>query len=87
MFPTHIPAQLSFNWHCSSNNIPESDMTSVAVANRHGQEFLGVQEVAELPCRYRSQHLNTKACFWSGSVQLERLGRLQTLCLEFDLCL
>jgi hypothetical protein len=31
MFPAHNPAQQVFNWHCRSNNIPESNFSAAAV--------------------------------------------------------
>ena len=34
MFPSHNPAQQVFNWHCRSNNIPESRLTSAATSMR-----------------------------------------------------
>ena len=34
MFPSHNPAQQVFNWHCRSNNIPESMLNSAATSMR-----------------------------------------------------
>lgn len=34
MFPSHNPAQQVFNWHCRSNNIPESMPKSAAISMR-----------------------------------------------------
>jgi len=34
MFPFHNPAQQVFSWHCRSNNIPESGLTSAAIGMR-----------------------------------------------------
>ena len=34
MFPSHNPAQQVFNWHCQSNNIPESMLTSASTSMR-----------------------------------------------------
>jgi hypothetical protein len=34
LFPAHNPAQQVFNWHCRSNNIPESRLTSAAIDMR-----------------------------------------------------
>lgn len=47
--------------------------------------FEDPQEAQELPGRFRSEHLDAETRLRPGPLQLEELGRVQALTLEFDL--
>jgi 5-methylcytosine-specific restriction endonuclease McrA len=40
MFPLHNPAQQLFNWHCRSNNISESNLSTATVGKRAMNKFI-----------------------------------------------
>jgi hypothetical protein len=40
MFPTHIPAQQAFNWHCQSNNISSLDLNSAAYRMKESVKWI-----------------------------------------------